>query len=266
MKKKYLILIFSLISIDFYSQQKMDVENMAQYKLTFRDSKKKNEEPRINTFVLLFNTKESFFKNTSLYVKDSLEKSGKIRVTGDVQKDYETLGKYVPDLPFTIYKKENQITFANEITFAGEFKYSETVTFNWKISKETNIINGVKCIKATTTKWGRNWVAFYSPSHPMPFGPYKFYGLPGLIFKVADDKNDYVFELFKYKKRKVKNFELFNFPKAKLISKSNYNKIRKQTALHPSFIDGEKNQKMKRDVLKFAEEQEKNYNPIELTD
>lgn len=262
---KYLLLLCLIWNFSF-SQQKMNIENMAQYKLIFRDSNKKNEQSRTNTFVLLFNSKDSFFKNTSVYVKDSLINLGKIRVTGDVQKDYETLNKYVPDLPFTIYKKENQITFANEITFAGEYKYNEIVTFNWKISKETRIINGVKCTKASTTKWGRNWIAYFSTSHPMPFGPYKFYGLPGLIFKIADDKNEYVFELYRYKKRRVKNFELYNFPKAKLVSKLKYNKIRKQTALHPNFIDDETDIKMKKNMIKFSEEQEKNYNPIELTD
>lgn len=263
MKKIFVIILF-IFSISF-AQQSLDLEYQAQYKLVFKDNKK-SEETRVNNFILLFNSKESFFKNTSLYVKDSLVKSGKLKKTGDIQKDYATFEKYVPDLPFIIYRKSNLIQFSNEIPFGGEFKYQETVTFKWIITKETKVINGVKCIKATTSKWGRNWIAYYSPKYPMPFGPYKFYGLPGLIFKVSDQDNEYNFELFKYKTRKVKNFSVNNYPSAKLVTKSNYNKIRKQVALHPNFIDGEKDPKMKKQMLKFSEEQEKNYNPIELTE
>lgn len=264
---RILILItYFIFSTTSFCQQKLDVQYEARYELNFKEHKNQKPEYLKNTFILLMNNRESFFKNMSVYVKDSLVKSGKIRETGDIQKDYPVFGKYVPNFPYTIYKKENQVTFANSIPFSGEFRYNETVNFEWKITKETKTINGVLCTKATTKKWGRNWIAYYSPKHLLPFGPYKFSGLPGLIFEVSDETKDYTFTLYRYKKRQSVSFQLFNYPKAKTISKANYNKIRLQAEIHPNFLDGESDPKTRKEMTKYAEQQAKSYNPIELTD
>ena len=260
------IILFILFNLNSYCQQKIDIGFEARYELNFKEYKNQKPEYLKNTFILVFNKNESFFKNMSVYVKDSLVDAGKIKVTGDVQKDFITLGKYVPDFPYTVYKNYNSITFANNIPFAGDFRYNEKIDFKWKITKGTKIINGIKCVRALTTKWGRNWIAFYSPNHPLPFGPYKFNGLPGLIFEVSDENKDYTFSLYRFKKRVKNNLLLHNYPKSISVTKVKYEKIRKEVALHPSFIDGEKDSKVKKDMIKFSKEKELNYNPIELTD
>jgi GLPGLI family protein len=262
--KKTFFLVFKFSSL--FSQQKINITNEARYELTFREYKNQKPEYLKNTFILIFNKNESFLKNMSLYVKDSLVDLGKIKLTGDVQKDFPVFSKYIPDLPYTVYHKGTNIIFADEIPGGGEVKYEETIKFNWKIDKETKIINGVKCIKATTTKWGRNWIAFYSPKYPMPFGPYKFHGLPGLIFEVSDEKKDYTFLLYRLKKRQKENFKLHNYPKAKKVSKAQYEKIRKNsaTALVKIKVEGEPN--IEKEIQMDRIKNEKNYNPIELTD
>ena len=260
MKKK---LLFLFISISVFGQQKMDVLFHAGYQLKFKEYKT-DKEPLINNFVLLFNKNESFFKNMNIYVKDSLLENGTIKYTGGPE-DISTNMKFYIELPYTVYKKNNEINFAASIV-DDDCRYEEIVEFKWKIGKATKTINGVKCIKATTTKWGRNWIAYYSPNHPMPFGPYKFYGLPGLIFEVGDDKEDYVFTLYKYKKRKVNNFNLHNLPKAKKVTKAQFEKIRHNWAVKPfgGKVEGDPN--LGKRITKRKIEKEKNYNPIELTD
>lgn len=263
MKRIYFLLL--IVSFNTFSQQKLNITNEARYELKFKQYRNMKPEYLINTFILLFNNSESHFKNMSVYVKDSLVQSGKIRLTGNIEKDYPIYAKYIPNLPYTVYRNGSQINFANELE-NGNFRYIEDVKFNWKITNEKKNINGVKCIKATTIKWGRNWIAYYSPNHPTPFGPYKFYGLPGLIFEVGDDKGEYTFSIYRYKKRVQKNFLLFNLPKAKKVTKSEYKKIRHNSALlvrGNATIDGKN---VEKDYLKFKENLEKNYNPLELTD
>lgn len=249
-----------------FGQQKINITNEARYELTFKEYKNQKPEFLKNTFILLFNEKESFLKNMSLYVRDSLVDNGKIKKTGDSQKDFPVFSKYVPDLPYIIYKKENTITFSNEIPFSGEYQYTETIDFKWKITKESKTINGIKCIKATTTKWSRNWIAFYSPKHPMPYGPYKFYGLPGLIFEVYDDAQDYTFTLYKFKNRVAKNLLMHNYPKAKKVTKKQYEKARKVASVKPSTIIIEGYPTINKKIDKYSIDKEKNYNPVELTD
>lgn len=265
MKQTFSLLIYFIALSTIFGQQKMNITFEARYELNFKEYKNQKPDFLKNTFILLGNERESFFKNMSVYVKDSLLDYGKIRETGDIQKDFETFGKYVPDLPFTVFFKEGQIKFTNQIE-SSSYYYEEPIDFKWKITKELKNINGIKCIKATTTKWGRNWIAYYSPKHAMPFGPYKFNGLPGLIFEIYDEKKDYNFLIYKYKKRVSNNFITHQSSKSKKTSKIQYEKIRKQAAIHPYFLTNEKDAKLLRKGQQFLEEKEKNYNPIELTD
>ena len=264
MKYAFLLVAFA-ICLKLNAQQKLNIQYEARYELKFKEFKNQNPEKKINTFILLFNKDESFIKNMNVYVKDSLISNGKIKLTGDDMKDLAINTKYYTDLPYTIYKKGSQINYSTELA-GNEYKYTETVEFKWKISRETKIVNGVKCVKATTTKWGRNWIAYYSPKHPMPFGPYKFHGLPGLIFEIHDEGNDYSFSMYRFKKRKESDFRLFNYSKAKLITKKQIEKIRHNYAVAPieATVDGDPDFQKK--MLRYKLDREKNYNPIELTE
>ena len=65
---------------------------------------------------------------------------------------------------------------------------------NWQIGNETKTIVGYQCQKATCSFRGRNYTAWFAVDIPLSYGPWKFCGLPGLILKVQDDANEYVFE------------------------------------------------------------------------
>ncbi len=82
--------------------------------------------------------------------------------------------------------------------------YKESAIKDWKLIDETKIINTINCKKAEVSYKGRNWTAWYSAEIPLPYGPYKFSGLPGLIIKITDNKGDYDFELV----RSVSNSKL----------------------------------------------------------
>src|SRR5690606_19858901 len=64
---------------------------------------------------------------------------------------------------------------------------------NWNITQETKIIAGYKCIKATTNFRGRDWTAWFTPDIPVPVGPWKLRGLPGLIIEAVDSSNTYIY-------------------------------------------------------------------------
>ena len=68
---------------------------------------------------------------------------------------------------------------------------------NWKLSNETKSVTNYKLQKATTTFGGRNWTAWFNTEINLNEGPYKFRGLPGLIFEIADEKKNFSFILVK---------------------------------------------------------------------
>lgn len=71
-----------------------------------------------------------------------------------------------------------------------EYQYSEKIEpLKWTMLAGKDTIMGYPCNKAETTFRGRKWVAYYTFDIPFSYGPWKFWGLPGLILKVTDDKN-----------------------------------------------------------------------------
>lgn len=76
------------------------------------------------------------------------------------------------------------------------YQYEEdTPQLKWELLQGDSTIAGYQCQKAKTRLFGRDYIAWYAPDVEMPYGPYKFYGLPGLIFKVQDTQNNFIFTL-----------------------------------------------------------------------
>lgn len=65
----------------------------------------------------------------------------------------------------------------------------------WNFSEESDTILGYECRKATADFAGRRYVAWFTPEIPLPFGPYKFGDLPGLILKIEDTEHQFVWEV-----------------------------------------------------------------------
>jgi GLPGLI family protein len=77
------------------------------------------------------------------------------------------------------------------------YAYLEPDAPAWTIGSATATVAGYTCQRATATWAGRRWEAWFTREVPVPDGPYKFYGLPGLVVQVADSRQHYVFELAK---------------------------------------------------------------------
>ena len=77
------------------------------------------------------------------------------------------------------------------------FKIETKDEMTWKLSSETKNVGNYKLQKATTNFGGRNWTAWFNSEVNLNEGPYKFRGLPGLVFEISDDKNNFKFSLIK---------------------------------------------------------------------
>ena len=78
------------------------------------------------------------------------------------------------------------------------------------IPDSTKEILGYACNMAKTVFAGREYVAWYTVDIPLPYGPYKFYGLPGLVVEVEDSTHLYVWEL-KAMRNVVLPIELYTY-------------------------------------------------------
>lgn len=69
---------------------------------------------------------------------------------------------------------------------SDSYKIEEDQKPEWKILPDKQQIGTYNAQKATTNFGGRQWTAWFSTDLPFLDGPYKFYGLPGLIVKIED--------------------------------------------------------------------------------
>ncbi|MDE5673442.1 MAG: GLPGLI family protein, partial [Duncaniella sp.] len=90
----------------------------------------------------------------------------------------------------------NKADLKYRLSLSSLFVYSDSVpSMEWNFSDEnTDSIMGYDCRKATVEFAGRSYTAWFTPEIPLPFGPYKFGGLPGLILKVEDAEQQFVWE------------------------------------------------------------------------
>lgn len=263
--KKMIEVIFVLLSIIAFSQKKFDVKFEADYKLLYKLTNTENSHSYETTFALLIGDNSSYFKNMNKYMADSLTLAKKMKASGNIEKDVSNYyNKYYTDFPENIGITSKTIYFTTEIE-GKAFEYEETNTINWKLIKEFKSIAGYKCQKAETTKYGRKWTAWFSKDIPFPFGPYKFNGLPGLILEVYDDKKDYYYSLYSFRKRKYTCNSANMYSNVKKVQKEkiyNYQKNRFQNIDRLSKYIQDKDQF--EELRQSASNMAKKYNPIEL--
>jgi len=102
---------------------------------------------------------------------------------------------------FKNYPQKNKLTYTSD--HLRDFIYEEPMVMpKWEmISGDTTIV-GYPCKKAKTTFRGRTWIVWYAMDIPYHDGPWKLYGLPGLILKAYDVKGDFIFNCIGIEKGK----------------------------------------------------------------
>ncbi len=78
------------------------------------------------------------------------------------------------------------VTYLFRSIGTDQYKIKEDTKPEWKIASEKQKIGEYSTQKATTSLGGREWTAWFTTDIPFQDGPYKFYGLPGLIVKIED--------------------------------------------------------------------------------
>lgn len=87
------------------------------------------------------------------------------------------------------------------------YKIEEDQKPEWKILPEKQKVGEYNAQKATTRFGGREWTAWFSTDLPFQDGPYKFYGLPGLIVKIEDKTGSHSMTLVGNKTFQITNNE-----------------------------------------------------------
>ena len=161
------------------------------YQLTWIKNKKLNEKENDFQVLLIGKSTSKYYSQLTFDHRQSIKK-------------YIGKGQYPANrnwgawsfVLFKNYPTSGNITVADiGSPLLGNFLYKEeTPVLNWTITEEKQKILSYNCMKATTSFRGRNYVAWFTSEIPIPNGPWKFGGLPGLILKLSDEEGHFVFE------------------------------------------------------------------------
>ncbi|GAA4150536.1 hypothetical protein GCM10022217_03550 [Chryseobacterium ginsenosidimutans] len=265
MKKRILFLILTFFIFFAKAQKSFSSEYEAGYTLDYKVFNLPNTKSQLTTFILLMNDKESYFKSMNVHVGDSLKYYKKIKETGDGLTDYKTFSNYQSEYPENIGTTSGNIYVTTPISSAF-VSYEEPNNVEWKLVNEFKKIGNAQCQKAVTTKYGRNWIAYFNPNIPLNFGPYKFSKLPGLIVELYDTKDDFHYKLYSFKKRKGVCRFANSYKNVKPVKKEKVYQWRKDSFLTTDYsevlkgTDPETIKELSRRMRKSYD----TYNPIEL--
>lgn len=195
---KYFLFILPLFSFDSIAQfsENLNFDYQFVYQLVYQtDSNDLLSQDEIS-MELLVGGETSLFQSINKSKRDSMHKA-ELRVP-----IASVIIRPVNKFNYQILKRDGHIqtfdsAFGMNLQGVDQIYYYEEPmdVMAWTIKDDTLTIAGMACQRADIRFGGRDWIAWFAPEIPVPDGPYKFCGLPGLIVSIADIQQHWKFDL-----------------------------------------------------------------------
>lgn len=227
MKKLFSVFLIALFA--FANAQ--ETANRFFYELTFKPKKDSAKLDKVITILDITDKNRSIYQDYTIIAQDSImkveiEAMKKAGMMKDLSKSLKS-----PKISSKIYKfyPGMKIQYADKV--ANGFTpttigYSEDLKFNWNILGDKQKIGEYNTQKATTEFGGRTWTAWFSTDIPFQDGPYKFYGLPGLIVKIEDADKNYSWIL--QGNKKVKDYTELSYAEKLMNTSAKVNELSRE--------------------------------------
>ena len=156
------------------------------------------EKALLITYEVIYNTEIPTTKDGYLYISANQNKT--FYFTEKRNKNDENKEQNIDvTLKFESGKKQfNYFDYQKDTLLSRDDILKESVLIeekiphlDWKLFDDTITVDNVILHKATCNFRGRNYVAYYSTSLPIKAGPWKFQGLPGVIYTIYDETKRY---------------------------------------------------------------------------
>ena len=154
-----------------------------------------------DTLTLLIGSRWSSFYSRNHLIEDSVMTS-----PGGVSKWMSTSWKYAKEGRFDLFTsttsdylyrdKESGIFLTRTGTIRERVEWTEPCeTLEWIYRDSVKTVLGYECHLAEADFRGRHWTAWYTLEVPISEGPWKLWGLPGLICEASADGGQYQYSL-----------------------------------------------------------------------
>lgn len=202
-KLKSIFTLFSLsISTLLFSQKEKNLLEVEFAYLAKAKLNKGNAYINEEIFLLQVLKDKAYFFGENMAKNDSLRRNDMYKAMASASKNgaitFTGSSRLSTKYHYTIIQSSQENVYLENIGLDSKlYAYQEPIIKDWKLIEENQTINTFNCKKATIHYKGRNWTAWYDESIPLPYGPYKFTGLPGLVVKIESEDGDFSFELVK---------------------------------------------------------------------
>lgn len=180
-----------------YTQEKIDEANYrAVYNFSYKTKPDQTEFTKTDLMYLDIGQKTTKFYSRHEQIRDSLTKDAidkGLSVAGirDARKGYK---QGTTTVHYQYFDKKQTLTVNTYLSLG--FMYKEPMpTISWTIKDDEIELSGFKCRKAIATCFGREWCVYFTSEIPLNNGPFKLWGLPGLIVRATDKDNYFQYEL-----------------------------------------------------------------------
>ncbi|WP_370899754.1 GLPGLI family protein [Chryseobacterium gossypii] len=142
---------------------------------------------------------QKFYMNLDINSKDVKFYGRNLLIADSLNKKFGNMDNKHVDMTGQIVKRKiNTSENDNFINIKfGYYSFKTNDKITWHISNETKQVQNYTLQKATAKFGGRNWVAWFSKDIPFNEGPFKFSGLPGLVFEISDTNKNFIYHLIK---------------------------------------------------------------------
>lgn len=207
LKMRFLFIFFIVSLHNLQSQEIVDYVNIrAVYEFSFKTKEKQTTYSKFDLMYLDIGSKVTKFYSQNEHIRDSIGNSGlkkglSIYEINELRRGYPRGTRSI----YYNFLKDQQRTISSNFGFLYTF-YKESILIpNWKIESYTEKILGYNCKKASTHYLGREWIVYFTSEIPINQGPWKLWGLPGLIVKANDKNNIFQYELKGLEKLEKRN-------------------------------------------------------------
>ena len=185
-----------------YSQKYIENANVrASYEFFYKTSPKQTEFANSDLMYLDLGEQVSKFYSRYHQVRDSIGDKGLQK--GLSAFEINELRRGYPRGTTAVYYnflKEQKRTITSNFSYLFAYYDEDRQLPKWHIEDKTKEISGYKCQKASTNYLGRDWIVYFTPEIPINQGPWKLWGLPGLIIEATDKDNFFKYTLIGFEK------------------------------------------------------------------
>ncbi|MDO4163383.1 MAG: GLPGLI family protein [Bacteroides sp.] len=201
MKYLFLCLLFGLTSNKMWAQIIKDKEpaiiEVHYIKTAVADTleNRSNSDPmtlRIGRTSAMFYPTKKMWQDSLLRTDFALHEKLYYELNPPGQSEWKPLGGIEREYLFRNINDGETMVYRR---IAGDgYSYTEPTEMPvWQILSETKEVMGYSCQLASCDFRGRKWYAWFSTDIPINEGPWKLFGLPGLVLEAYDSKKHYVY-------------------------------------------------------------------------